>query len=200
MFLNDPNSPAYTVPRQQRRTERSNQAYLGDAGYSIAEFAARHGTNPEVLKLSTYSAGSMFGRPFAGAKSAYEYGLKGSTLFSIPYAAYSMANAPKGRAIGNAIGAFSGMTFGGAIGGLLGGPIGAMVGSAVLSGPIERGVSSVVNTIAQLHNTNNRVHAGGDYKDTQRAYTMRQRAAQEMSGSLFNARQYLGSEATMFHG
>jgi hypothetical protein len=40
---------------------------------------------------------------------------------------------------------------------------------------------------------------GGDYQDTQVAWTMRQRAAQEMSGSLLNARQYLGKEAALMH-
>jgi hypothetical protein len=42
-------------------------------------------------------------------------------------------------------------------------------------------------------------NAGGDYEDTQVAYTMRQRAVQEMGQSLLNARQYLGKEALMFH-
>jgi hypothetical protein len=40
---------------------------------------------------------------------------------------------------------------------------------------------------------------GGGYQDTQTAYTMRQRAAQELTGSLLNARPYLGKEAALMH-
>jgi hypothetical protein len=39
----------------------------------------------------------------------------------------------------------------------------------------------------------------GDFEDYQAAYTMRQRAAQEMNSSLLNARRYLGQEAALFH-
>jgi hypothetical protein len=44
-----------------------------------------------------------------------------------------------------------------------------------------------------------RVRMGGDYQDTQVAWTVRQRAAQEMAGSLLNACQYLGREAALMH-
>jgi hypothetical protein len=44
-----------------------------------------------------------------------------------------------------------------------------------------------------------RVRFGGNFKDSQPAYTMRQKAEQELSGSLLNARRYLGREAQLFH-
>lgn len=44
-----------------------------------------------------------------------------------------------------------------------------------------------------------KVQFGGHYQDTQAAFTMRQLAVQEMSGSLLNARQYLGNEGFYFH-
>ncbi len=40
---------------------------------------------------------------------------------------------------------------------------------------------------------------GGNYKDTQQAYTMRQRGVQAMKASKMNARSVLGSEARTFH-
>lgn len=40
---------------------------------------------------------------------------------------------------------------------------------------------------------------GGNYKDTQNAYTMRQRGVQAMQASKMNARSVLGSEARSFH-
>lgn len=40
---------------------------------------------------------------------------------------------------------------------------------------------------------------GGDYQDTQQAYTMRQRSAQALQQTKMNARSVLGSEARTFH-
>ena len=40
---------------------------------------------------------------------------------------------------------------------------------------------------------------GGNYQDTQAAYTMRQRGVQAMQASKLNARSVLGSEARTFH-
>lgn len=40
---------------------------------------------------------------------------------------------------------------------------------------------------------------GGQYNDTQQAYTMRQRGVQAMQASKMNARSVLGSEARTFH-
>jgi hypothetical protein len=40
---------------------------------------------------------------------------------------------------------------------------------------------------------------GGDYQDSEQAWTTRQAAVQEMSGSLMNARQWLGHEGQAMH-
>jgi hypothetical protein len=48
-------------------------------------------------------------------------------------------------------------------------------------------------------NASRKLNFGGNYKDTTVAYTMRQKAAQELGGSLLNARTYLGKEAVLFH-
>lgn len=44
-----------------------------------------------------------------------------------------------------------------------------------------------------------RSNFGGNYQDTQQAYTMRQRAVQSMQESRMNARSVLGSEARTLH-
>jgi hypothetical protein len=44
-----------------------------------------------------------------------------------------------------------------------------------------------------------RLKTGGNYEDTEAAYTMRQAACNELSGSLLNARQWLGREGAMMH-
>jgi hypothetical protein len=49
--------------------------------------------------------------------------------------------------------------------------------------------------LAQYYRSN----FGGNYQDTQQAYTMRQRAVQAMQQSRMNARSVLGSEARTLH-
>ena len=53
--------------------------------------------------------------------------------------------------------------------------------------------------LKELDQNVRRVNMGGDYHDTQVAWTMRQRATQEMAGSLRGARQYLRKEAALMH-
>ena len=60
---------------------------------------------------------------------------------------------------------------------------------------VEQAYKAVLHESKMLRHFN----AGGDYEDTQVAFTMRQRAAQEMSTSLLNARAWLGKEALLFH-
>jgi hypothetical protein len=40
---------------------------------------------------------------------------------------------------------------------------------------------------------------GGDYQDSEQTFTMRQAAVKEMSGSLLNARAWLGREGRAMH-
>jgi hypothetical protein len=89
---------------------------------------------------------------------------------------------------------------GGVIGGLLPIPGGSVIGSLTgytIANSIGRSVIGSAMTAGQ---SINHLNVGGNYKDTEVAYTMRQRAAQEMSGSLLNARMYLGAEGWMQHG
>jgi hypothetical protein len=56
-----------------------------------------------------------------------------------------------------------------------------------------------IQNFVELNHRVRHVDMGGTYQDTQQAYTMRARAAQELGSSLLNARQILGKEALYFH-
>ena len=68
------------------------------------------------------------------------------------------------------------------IGGLAGFPqIGAMASAMLFQGTISRNISVGVQWFHDLDRNVRRVNMGGDYQDTQVAWPMRQRAAQEMA-------------------
>lgn len=85
-----------------------------------------------------------------------------------------------------------GIGLGGPIGALVGVTVGSLVGDKIGRGGTQRFYKSVLDTVPL-------VRFGGDFKDSQPAYTMRQKAEQELSGSLLNARRYLGREAQLMH-
>lgn len=123
----------------------------------------------------------------------------------------SMALAPKRdrngrrvhRGLSHGIATTASLLAADAIGGLAGGPIGSAIAGMLLTKPIEKGLEKVLEPMEDiaygLGRTVNHVDMGGNYLDTQAAYTMRARAASELGSSLLNARQYLGREAAMFH-
>ena len=155
------------------------------------------------------AAGSRLGRGSAarGLGIGYEMGFKGGSLFVIGGAAYGVATAARGHAISEGIG--QGISFGvtsllgGAIGGAVGGPIGAYVGSfaAQILGEstAAKVIAGAIQPIVDFGSEMNKMRFGGDYRDTQTAYTQRQVAAREMSRSLMNARQWLGQEGAFMH-
>jgi len=84
----------------------------------------------------------------------------------------------------------------------LGAVIGGVVGAAVNIGmdkSIRRNVESAVTEFKDVGEYQKRMHFGGNYEDNEIAYTMRQKAAQEMGSSLLNSRQYLGKEGALLH-
>jgi phage tail tape-measure protein len=97
-----------------------------------------------------------------------------------------------GRAAGAAIGEFILPVVGVWVGSIVGGGVGAMVGDKIAR-------SGTIRTIKMLNDARPRVRFGGNFKDTQPAYNMRQLAEQQLSSSLLNARRYLGSEAQLMH-
>lgn len=85
------------------------------------------------------------------------------------------------------------------------------VAGSVIAGPLAGMALGVVTEhlggvvgegMQFLHDFNHdlkHINMGGNYEDTQLAYTMRQKAAQELGSSVMNARQYLGKEALLMH-
>ncbi|MGC1582164.1 MAG: hypothetical protein WA766_11805 [Candidatus Acidiferrales bacterium] len=147
------------------------------------------------------------GSAFRGAKIGYEMGFKGGSLFVIGGAAYGAYTAPRHHKISEALG--QGTSFGvtsllgGVIGGAVGGPIGAYVGSfaaqILAESTVANGIAGIVQPIVDFGTNMRKQRFGGDYRDTQTAYTMRGAAAREMSRSLLNARQWLGQESAFLH-
>lgn len=56
-----------------------------------------------------------------------------------------------------------------------------------------------LQTFAEFGQSQRRLEFSAGFVDSQRAWTMRQRAAIEIGQSLLNARQYLGREALLMH-
>ena len=110
------------------------------------------------------------------------------------------------KTFGGIIGRFVGGTVGGLVGGAPGAAAGAYAGGKIGSwskfvapmffDPLTRKISRPVDRAVQM--AQHQVHFGG-LQDSQPAYTMRQRALQEMRGSLLNAKQYMGREAQLMH-
>ena len=194
MFVNDPNSPYYTGEKKEN-WRAGREKYVAQAGYEGSEFLLRYGFRASTYAPGTLTAGALMGHPIGGLASGYKFGIVGSQWASLPISAYRAATAPRGKIIGNTAGGFMGSTFGAVVGGLVGGPLGSIAGAAILSKPIEDVTSKGINKFSSIARSSASLRAGGNYKDTQVAYTMRSRAAQELNGSLLNARVYLGNEA-----
>jgi hypothetical protein len=123
-----------------------------------------------------------------------------AAALGIPMTAMAVGSAPRGKAVstaakgmletvGGMVGAGIGASLLGLPGELIGGFAGAELGK----------VASVLDYATNARAQGRYLNFGAGYKDTEQAYTMRQRAVQEMGRSVLNARQYLGKEAALFH-
>lgn len=145
-------------------------------------------------------------RGFArGAKSGYEIGFKGNLPFFLAFGTYAAIKAPTGHKIsafaGGGVGFGVAAVIGGAVGSMFGipPPIAATISGVLFQDVIDRNITNVVQAAVDFGSKQRRINMGGDYRDTQIAMTMRQVAAREMGGSLMNARQWLGQEASFLH-
>lgn len=151
--------------------------------------------------------GALFGRPYAGLNRfketgfSWQHGWKPGLAFGVPLTALAVGMAPKGHmvsaavegaasTVGGMMGAAAGAFFGGVAGEWVGGYLGGVLGEK--AGHLAQYAQNAVRE--GMH-----FQAGGDYVDTEVAYTQRQRAAMEIGQSVLNARQYLGKEARMLH-
>jgi len=125
--------------------------------------------------------------------------LGGYLTFGLPIALFSAAQAPHRHKL-SAFAAGATPFLGMAIGTALGGGLGGLVGGFVLDPMLQASVGKAMQYAADAGRNMTRLQTGGDYVDSEPAWTMRQAAAQEMSRSLLNARQYLGKEGAFLHG
>lgn len=116
--------------------------------------------------------------------------------------AFEMATSPKGHmlrgaanGIGNTIGGVFGAAIGGAIFGLPGEIAGGIIGGEVFG----RGADAVIDGITSTYKQGHILNFGQGFQDNEMAFTMRQRAVQEMGRSALNARVWLGKEAVLLH-
>lgn len=127
--------------------------------------------------------------------------LKVGGLMALPFTALAMGSAERGKmgnalvkSAGETVGGFAGAAAGAFLLGLPGELIGGWAGSEI-GGLIEKPMQMAQDYYKQSHHLN----FGGDYQDTEAAYTQRQRAVQEMGRSALNARQWPGKEALLLH-
>lgn len=144
-------------------------------------------------KLSQFRAGS------AGMwKSAYNNSFAGFMYLGLPMALYTASSAPRGHFLSKGFGSAGGL-IGSAVGGLIGGIPGAIVGGALGDQVSEKFIGDTYQSFSELNRNITALNMGGNYRDTQKSFTMRQNAVREMSGSLMNARSVLGKEAAYMH-
>jgi hypothetical protein len=163
------------------------------AGLMYAPFQMR-----KAAKVGESVMGALTSNVGRSLKSGYHLSFAGAALFNVPIAAYSMATAARGHKVAAGV---SGLTsgVGSLIGGAIGGLPGALIGGFLLDSVIGNKIASGVQKIHDIDGRMRGLGFGGNYVDTQQAATMRQSAVREMSGSLANARQYLGREGAFMH-
>lgn len=149
----------------------------------------------EAFTSKGWARGSSFG---AGLKHGWGAAVGGYTLMQLPMAMHETAQAERGRKMSTF--ASSALPFVGtglataAFGGIYG-----MAAGMILDPVIKKTLGAGMQAVADFGRNSPRINTGGNYQDTQAAFTMRQLAASEMSRSLLNARSYLGREAAYLH-
>jgi hypothetical protein len=132
------------------------------------------------------------------ARTGWDMSFKGNMILAAPMAAFAFASAPEGRKVSTATGALAsgvGAFVGGALFGLPGAVVGGFIGDELASSAIGK----AMGRMHDLPRDRARVNFTTGFQDSDAAFTMRQRAAHELSGSLMNARQYLGGEGAFLH-
>lgn len=131
-------------------------------------------------------------------KVGWDMSFKGNLIFSAPMAAATFALAPEGHKVSSSVGVLTSGA-GALIGGVLFGTPGAVVGGFLADEFFSKGVTNALQIMHDLPRDRARVNFTGGFQDSRNAFTMRQRAANELSGSLYNARAYLGQEGSFLH-
>lgn len=174
------------------RSRRAGLAKLsGDPAYAKSLGLRRQAVRRMAASDIGNSTRSGMKMSYGGSWKAYGY-------FQVPMAALSAAMAPHGHKASAAAGTLAPLV-GSAAGMLLRGPLGAITGGLLVDTKVSGMVSAGVQKFVGFEHQMNGFHNGQGFQDSEVAWTMRQRAAQELSGSLTNARALLGREAAMMH-
>jgi hypothetical protein len=168
-------------------------------------YAAIHGRAARIAAGSRLPRGLMTGSPMYGyskfADNLWGKQARTGLKFGAPLALLGVATAPKGEMVkrgAEGLGMLSGQMLGGAVGGLLLGIPGEIAGQ-IIGGTVGEKIGSTIAPLEELGHQAYHLNFGGKYEDTEVAWTMRQRAVEEMGSSALNARQYLGKEAALMH-
>ncbi len=146
-------------------------------------------------------AGGIMGAAQWGAPTGREEDYVGGAVFGATREFGANAASLVGATFGAAIGSILpgvGTGIGAVVGGVVGGVGGYMAGTALSTDP-ARALGMGARAIVRTARATDRIQFGGSFMDTREAFTMRQMAIQEMSGSMLNARQFLGNEAILLH-
>jgi hypothetical protein len=159
-----------------------------------------HGSNP--WKGGFFSVGAskqgLLKRAGGALHTGYEMSFKGNMIFAAPMAALSFGMAGRGQKVEAAAGSAAagiGSFIGGAVFGLPGALAGGFLADEFFSSRVGKAVGRLKDVARNQHHVN----FSSGFEDSENAFTMRQRAVQEMSGSLMNARQYIGNEGSFMH-
>jgi hypothetical protein len=135
------------------------------------------------------------------ASNFHKTPMKGFGGIGLATTVFAAASAPRGQmansVVKSAAGNIGGL-LGAAVGGMLGNLPGELVGGWLGTEIAEKAVAPF-DLWQKAMNQTHQLNFGGGYQDSQQAFTMRQRAIQEMGSSALNARQYLGREAALMH-
>lgn len=159
----------------------------------------------EIAAGTGLTSGALFSRPMKGLSQSVSHAKASFGTFGMATAlgigALETYSAPRGHkmsAFGGGIARTVAFGAGDVVGTFLGGPVaGWILGS--LTEPLGAKAGEAIQMFNDFGTSVKHVNMGGNYLDTQVAFTMRQRAAQEMGSSVMNARQYLGKEAALMH-
>jgi hypothetical protein len=152
-------------------------------------------------KAGVLRGNSKLGAKYAATQLGWEEGIKPALKLGLPFAAYALAKSSKGNFVSTAAsqtGQIAGGYFGGAVGSLLGGVPGILVGN-LIGATVGDEAGQLINPIMDVGKRINHSNFGGNYRDSEQAYTYRQKASQSMNSSLLNCRQFLGKEALLLH-
>lgn len=196
-------------PLTRRQFAFPTMRELGYGSFYNMETGARNfgatAAEQELLTKGVGTGGILFGRPMKGLSQLKEHGAanfgKIGLGLGVSAAVLQTAFAPRGHKLSGMVGGISAMAgFGIAdmLGTLVGGPVlGFVAGYA--GGELGNKMGEAFQSFTEINRRVRHIDMGGNYQDTELAYTMRQRAAQELGSSILNARQYLGKEALLMH-